>query len=298
MASKHLTKEVELELGGKIQAMISAKDKLSESNNPEDIANLNLIIEDGKQALDKLINANTGLVYDRARIFKSKFPAAPDLEDLIQEGMTGLVTAAYKFDPNLENKFSTVAFYWVSQAIGRGTNKNGRLVRLPENRIADFMKMSKISNRYESHDLSQAQLDEKIKQETKLSSVEIADIRAAALTPASLNKVISSENGSTKELIDFVGEDNAQEAAEDNFLKTEMSSILMDIMNSLTEVERNVIASSFSMDGIVDEVLTPKLVREKYSLPPSRFKKILNNSLVKIKMELKDYDVSFTDFIE
>ncbi len=54
-----------------------------------------------------------------------------DLADLVQEGTIGLMTAARRFDPNLGNRFTTYAFYWVRQAMLRGLHNSCNLIRWP-----------------------------------------------------------------------------------------------------------------------------------------------------------------------
>jgi RNA polymerase primary sigma factor len=51
-------------------------------------------------------------------------------EDLIQKGNIGLMKAAQRFDPELGNRFSTYATWWIRQAIGRAIEDKGRAIRL------------------------------------------------------------------------------------------------------------------------------------------------------------------------
>ncbi len=82
-----------------------------------------------KLALNKLIEQNIGMVRKLTYRFKLKHNKSIDSEDLIQEGIIGLIIAADKYDPNYENKaeFITYAVYWINQRIYRYLNYNNRL---------------------------------------------------------------------------------------------------------------------------------------------------------------------------
>ncbi|MCK9557518.1 MAG: sigma-70 family RNA polymerase sigma factor [Candidatus Cloacimonetes bacterium] len=48
---------------------------------------------------------------------KRHFCGKPDFEDLVQEGMLGLLEANNRYDPSKGTKFSTYAYYWIEKRI-------------------------------------------------------------------------------------------------------------------------------------------------------------------------------------
>lgn len=69
-----------------------------------------------------------------------KFPVnILDIEDIVQEGMIGLVTAARKFEPERGFRFTTYAWYWIRQCIFRAIELNQNLVRWPCHRLSELV---------------------------------------------------------------------------------------------------------------------------------------------------------------
>lgn len=297
---KYLSKDEELALGKVIQAHYKAAEELSSGKRitPKKKEKLEQEVAAGENAVRALVEANIGLVYDRARVFKSRYPAAPELEDLVQEGMTGLMTAIKKYDPARGNKFSTVAYYWIVQAVARGANKTGRLVRLPENRINDYTSMTAILNSEEADGLSTLELDNLIMDKLGISKNDLLNIRAAAATPASLNKVVSRENGSTRELMDYVGEDNKAASSEESVIRDEMHSALMDAIQELSPVKRDVIKVSFSLTDTDANVSTIEDIREIYGIHPAKMKRLQMEAVKELKAILTKSGFSSYDFAE
>lgn len=82
--------------------------------------------EQDEQALHELVRSYTRLVIAIAAKFKNY---GLPLGDLIQEGNIGLMEAAARFDPTLENRFSTYATWWVRAQIQDYVLRNWSIVR-------------------------------------------------------------------------------------------------------------------------------------------------------------------------
>lgn len=53
------------------------------------------------------------------------------MEDLVQEGVLGLIKAAERFDPERGNRFITYAYWWIRQTISNFVALHSHTVRLP-----------------------------------------------------------------------------------------------------------------------------------------------------------------------
>ena len=81
------------------------------------------------QALNELVEKNTGMVRKLANKFYTEKTNSIDIEDLQQEGFIGLMVAAKKYDFNNPKraKFITYAVYWIHQKMNnfiRSKNTN------------------------------------------------------------------------------------------------------------------------------------------------------------------------------
>lgn len=74
----------------------------------------------GEAARLRMVKSNERLVWHVARKYQHK---GLDIEDLIAEGMSGLLKGVEKFDPNKGFKFSTYAHWWVRQGITRAISE-------------------------------------------------------------------------------------------------------------------------------------------------------------------------------
>jgi len=82
---------------------------------------------------DALVEHHLGLVVHLAKRYAGSYQGHHilDLDDLVQEGVLGLMHAAEKFDARKGFHFSTYAAYWIRWAIGQAIMYESRTIRLP-----------------------------------------------------------------------------------------------------------------------------------------------------------------------
>ena len=80
------------------------------------------------RAKEELVNANVRLVASVARRYLGR---GLPLEDLMQEGLIGLMRAIEKYNYRKGYRFSTYATHWIRQAVSRALANQGRSIRLP-----------------------------------------------------------------------------------------------------------------------------------------------------------------------
>ena len=90
-------------------------------------------------ALTKLVNANLRFVVSVSKQYQNQ---GISLSDLINEGNLGLIKAAQRFDETRGFKFISYAVWWIRQAILQALAEQGRIVRLPLNKIGSMNKVS------------------------------------------------------------------------------------------------------------------------------------------------------------
>ncbi len=132
-----LTHEEEIILGRSVQAMAQLlRDKPDGPYNADE----KRILRTGKRAKDRFIKANLRLVVNVAKKYLVAVRSL-ELNDLIQEGMFGLIRGVEKFDPERGYKASTYFYWWIRQGISRAISQQDRCIRLPPNAIGCLNKV-------------------------------------------------------------------------------------------------------------------------------------------------------------
>jgi RNA polymerase primary sigma factor len=98
---------------------------------------------DYQTAKDILITRNVRLAISEAKKFANR---GVPLEDLIQEAISGLITAVEKFDQTLGYRFSTYATPWIRQAMYRSIDMTARTVRMPGPIVGALRKVEHFRN--------------------------------------------------------------------------------------------------------------------------------------------------------
>jgi len=79
-------------------------------------------------ARNRLIEANLRLVYKIASEYRL---GGVELDDLVQDGVIGLMRAIDKYEPARGHRLSTYAIWWIRRAIARAQAAQARTIRFP-----------------------------------------------------------------------------------------------------------------------------------------------------------------------
>ena len=199
-------------------------------------------------AKDRLINSNLRLVVSIARRYQGH---GLTLNDLVQEGMLGLIRAAEKFDWRKGFRFSTYATLWIRQSIQRGLDNTARMVRLPANIAQRARKVARMTSDLHKQLERDPSLEE-VAEACDLTVEEVAAIREVDYTPPSLNTPVGDdEGGELGHLIAAEGE-TVEEEVHAGLVSEQVASAV----DTLPEDERKVIHLRFGTKGEAPKTTT------------------------------------------
>jgi RNA polymerase primary sigma factor len=221
------------------------------------------------EAKERMINSNLRLVVSQARRYQGHGLA---MEDLVQEGMLGLIRAVEKFDWRRGFKFSTYGTLWIRQAIQRGLQNHGRTIRVPVHVAQRQVKVRKIESEL-STKLSREPTDEEIAEVAELPVEEVAELRELSRGLASLDQPVG-DDGETA-FGDLLASDRPEPIEE--VAETERDKRVSEVVEQLPEAERNVIRLRFGLTG--DEPLTLKQTGTELGISPERARQLEEQGL-------------------
>jgi RNA polymerase primary sigma factor len=221
-----LTAEGEVALAKRMEAGELAKEQLKEygSSLPaDDRLSLQEIVDDGEQAQEHLVRANSRLVISVAKKYIGR--GVPFL-DLIQEGNIGLIRAARKFEYQRGHKFSTYATWWIRQAVSRAVADQGRTIRVPVHMGDQINKLRRVTLTM-TQQLGRDPTIDELAKELETTPDKISTLLEVARRPISLETPTDEDEES--ELGDFI-EDSRSPApstlTEQEMLREHMAAAL------------------------------------------------------------------------
>jgi RNA polymerase primary sigma factor len=141
-----LTEEEEVELGRAIH--LGREMEASIFDGPTAPSSESLaVVSRGKKARERMTVSNIRLVAQHAYGY-SRVSGLPP-EDLLQDGLIGLLRAVEGFDHTAGFRFSTYATWWIRQSITRAIDDTGPLIRVPVHCAEEIRKLRRVQRRLE-----------------------------------------------------------------------------------------------------------------------------------------------------
>jgi len=234
------------------------------------------------EARAEMVRCNLRLVVKIARDYQG---LGLPLLDLISEGNIGLMKAVERFDPKKGGKLSTYAAWWIKQSIKRALANQSKTIRLPVHLVDKISKIRRVAMRM-SEDLGREPTDDELAEEIGMSSAKVAQLKTAAIRPASLDAPIGDDDST--EYGDIVGDEDASDPFEmlrDKDLRDEVG----DLLDVLDDRERRIIFSRFGLDG--QQPKTLEEVGERFGVTRERIRQLQNIALVKMRKALNKKEV-------
>ena len=194
-------------------------------------------------ARERCVQANLRLV---VRIARKHLGHGMSFEDLIQEGNIGLLRAVEKFEPERGNKFSTMATWWIEQAVQRAVRNHGRTIRLPVH-VVDRLSLIRRHSLALTRDLGRTPRLSELAEATGLSVAQLRSTLDSARGTYSLEREFDAEEQGGKRLMDMIPapeQDHAAIAAH-----AELCARLGAALEQLTERERVIVTMRYGLDG-------------------------------------------------
>ncbi|MDE2125019.1 MAG: sigma-70 family RNA polymerase sigma factor [Armatimonadetes bacterium] len=200
-------------------------------------------IEQGDdRARERLIASNYRLVASIALRYQNR---GLPMEDLMQEGLIGLMRAAEKYNRARGYRFSTYATHWVRQAISRAVVNAGRSVRLPSYVIDQLARIGKVREALE-RSLGREAATNELASACGMPADSLQSLLQAVREPVSLDAPPPARD--SQRLADQIA-DNDGPSPLQVAMKTEELVALKNALSRLSEREQQVLRLRYGLGG-------------------------------------------------
>jgi len=273
-----LTPSEEISLGNEVRAYMELRDLKQPTIEQRKI------IKRGLRAKNRMFNANLRLVVHISKKYSESVLGSMTMLDLIQEGNLGLSRAIEKFDPTRGYKFSTYAYWWIRQAVGRSICISDRVIRLPLNAITTQKKISEFIEKFKEENDRIPTIDE---------CADFCGIRKATMraylehTPrtCSLDQMASGNSKlyDDSSIVDLIVDPNDARVKEKIDLD-QCLDLLEELLEKLPHRERRAIELRYGLNGSMPR--TYQQIGDLLDVSRERVRQIEANCLKRMRKKL------------
>lgn len=247
------------------------------------------------EAQDKLVLTNSRFVVREVQRLAT-IPIRLEFSDLFNEGITGLITAIERFNPNKDVCFLTYAYWWIKKKIMQAVYSNISLIHIPKARVKQLERL---------HNLCELQIQRHHKEGTLEKAPETALEMAqhifgdseSPLDSLTFMRLYSARQAFDITTIEPDEDDHNTRVPEQLYTEDKTEEILLFdsdaslAIDALTDREEDIIKRYFGIDCSPHEF---REIANIYVLTPERVRQILQEALYKMRgcdhIEILDED--------
>jgi RNA polymerase nonessential primary-like sigma factor len=230
-----------------------------------------------------LIQSNLRLAVHIARRYSNR---GIPMTDVIQDANIGLIKAVERFDPTKGFKFSTYAYWWISEEVKRCMKRGTRLVHTPENVVDEIRSLQRASLALHQS-LGRLPSQSELAQEIEVSPSRVGELRALAIAELSVDSPLSS--GVDITLGDSLSAGEGA-APDHDMADRDRKRTLSALLAALNEREQEVLRRRFGLN--LPEPETLQVISENLGISRERVRQIEKGALKKLKKRFDDPDQS------
>lgn len=220
------------------------------------------------RARRRLVETNMRLVFSVAKKYRGDGIA---FEDLISEGVTGLLEGIRRFDPDAGYRLSTYATFWIRRVVLDAWLWHGRTIRMPRGVHDDLRTMSRVSEEILAV-YGREPTPEELARAGALSVTRVQELLRARRYTASLDAPAGpysgGEDGQRSVLGELLADEGLTGEPASRILRREREEALEDALDKLCELDRYIISARYGLDGT--DRATLKELAAQLGVSPSR----------------------------
>ena len=244
-----LTPAEEIELSRKVQAYLPLRDLYGPLSKQE-----RRTLRLGERAFNRMLMANLRLIVYMAAKQRVNDRGILEMNDMVQEGVFGLMRAVEKFDPSRGYRFSTYAYAWIRQAIGRAMQTHDRHIYLPSTQYQYLGHIDKLKVKYKMELGRLPTVDEIVDEcnahyKNKTNAEAITALLALANDCHSLDAPLKKTEDGETSWVDMIADET------DVWEQLETQSHIdkvQDALKDLDEQQRTAIELHYGLNGHVE----------------------------------------------
>ena len=238
------------------------------------------------KSLHILINSYEKLVVSNAIKFRN---FGLPFGDLLQEGNIGILKAAYKFDININVRFSTYARWWIKSSIQEFVLKNWSIVRIGSTTTQKllFFQLSRVKNKIQNSSFENNNLQpitDKIAEDMKIKVSEVEKISERVLKKDLLLDHSLNNTEDNRTPMDFLNDTslNPDEITLNNDIYSNRKRVLKKSLEALNDKEKHIILKRH----LNHAPLTLESIGKNLNISKERVRQLESRAFLKLKKRI------------